>query len=244
MSNVTNEGMFRPGPGATERSGTTGQPSGMSGQQPGVAGQAGRMGASGQLGGTDAAGQAGGSGAESVKQRSQHELDAARGAASEAVGTVKRQASELGHAVSQEASKVGSEAKRSATEAAQRLRSEGTAMLARQKNAAAEELAHLRDALQAASSKLDEHDDRRIADFAQVAADRLDMIAEYLRQQDLSRLSSDLSAAARRRPAMFYGGLFAIGLAASRFLKASSHHSHGPSQARAGSMNSNINRGF
>ena len=183
-----------------------------------------------------------GLGAESVKQRSQHELDSARGAASEAVGTVKQQAAELGHTVSHEASKLGEEAKRSATEAAQRLRSEGTAMLSRQKNAAAEELTHLRDALQAACTKLDEHDDRRIADFAQVAADRLDSIAEYLRQQDLSRLSSDLSAAARRRPEMFYGGLFAIGLAASRFLKASARHSHSSSQARGGSLNPN--RGF
>lgn len=214
MSNVTNEGMLRPGPGATERSGGTGTYSGSS--------------------------------TESVQQRSQHELEAARGAAGEAVGTVKQQAAELGQAVSQEASKIGADAKRSAGEAAQRLRSEGTAMLSRQKNAAAEELTHLRDALQAACTKLDEHDDRRIADVAQVAADRLDAIAEYLRQQDLSRLSSDLSAAARRRPAMFYGGLFAIGLAASRFLKASSRHghSHSSSQARGGSLNPNRNRGF
>ena len=212
MSNVTNEGMLRPGPGAPERSGGTGTYSGSS--------------------------------TESVQQRSQHELEAARGAAGEAVGTVKQQAAELGQAVSQEASKIGAEAKRSAGEAAQRLRSEGTAMLSRQKNAAAEELTHLRDALQAACTKLDEHDDRRIADVAQVAADRLDAIAEYLRQQDLSRLSADLSAAARRRPAMFYGGLFAIGLAASRFLKASSRHSHSSSQARGGSLNPNRNRGF
>lgn len=164
--------------------------------------------------------------ASGFQQQSHHQSEHAKQEVAAAADRLKSQAADLKQSVSQEASQASRKVRRSATEAAERLRDEGLAVFSRQRSAAAEELTHLRDALEAASEKLSEQDDHRVADLTQVAADRLDAVAEYLRQRDLGTLASDLSQAARRRPVLFYGGLFAIGVAASRFLKASSHHAH------------------
>lgn len=170
-----------------------------------------------------AASQTPGREAEQARSRSQQEAEATKQQVSEAAGSAKTQANELKHAVAAQASHAAQDARNAAVEAGQRLRSQGWSMIARQKNAAVEELTHLRDALNAASEKLREEDDRRIADCTHVAADRLDAVAEYLRSRDLDNLASDLTQVARRRPVLFYGSLFMTGLAASRFLKASAH---------------------
>lgn len=161
------------------------------------------------------------------QQQPFHETETAKQEMAAAADRLQSQAADLKQSVGQEASQASRKVRRSATEAAERLRDEGLAVFSRQRSAAAEELTHLRDALEAASEKLSEQDDHRIADVTQVAADRLDAVAEYLRERDLGTLASDLSRAARRRPVLFYGGLFAVGVAASRFFKASSHHGHG-----------------
>jgi hypothetical protein len=180
-----------------------------------------------------ASGQQGTSEGTHGKQRLHEESEATKRGASEAVGAVKEQASELSHTVSQEAGKIASEAKWSAVEAAERLRSEGVSIFSRQKAAAANELLHLRDALNAASDKLREEDDGRIADMTHVVADQLDTAVRYLRDRDLNHLASDVAESARRRPVLFYGGLFAVGLAASRFFKASAHRSQSQRTSQA-----------
>lgn len=166
-------------------------------------------------------------------QQPHHQSEHAKQEVAAAADRLKSQAVDLKQSVSQEASQASRKVRRSAAEAAQRLRDEGLAVFSRQRSAAAEELMHLRDALEAASEKLSEQDDHRVADLTQVAADRLDAVAEYLRKRDLGTLAADLSQAARRRPVLFYGGLFAVGVAASRFLKASSHHGHHTAASRS-----------
>lgn len=162
-----------------------------------------------------------------AQQQPHRETAATKQEMAAAADRLQAQAAELKQSVSQEAVQTSRQVRRSATAAAQRLREEGLAVFTRQRHAAAEELTHLRNALETASEKLSEQEDHRVADLTQVAADRLDAVAEYLRQRDFGTLAADLSQAARRRPALFYGGLFAVGLAASRFFKASAHHDHG-----------------
>jgi hypothetical protein len=61
----------------------------------------------------------------------------------------------------------------------------------------------------------------QVASFADTAAGQVDRFAQYLRganAQDLLRQTEDF---ARRQPAIFLGGALALGLIASRFLKAS-----------------------
>ena len=60
------------------------------------------------------------------------------------------------------------------------------------------------------------------AKLAEQAADRVDRVGGYLRESDADRILSDVEDFGRRNPwAVALGGL-ALGLAASRFLKASS----------------------
>jgi hypothetical protein len=46
-------------------------------------------------------------------------------------------------------------------------------------------------------------------------------VAEYLREADGGRMARDLESLARRQPALVFGGAFALGLIAARFLKSS-----------------------
>lgn len=78
------------------------------------------------------------------------------------------------------------------------------------------------------------------------AADRLDDVAEAVRDMDLSVLPARLSAFARKNPAAFLGGAAILGIAVGRFFKAqgpqepsgpdlSLHHIPAPDDAPGGS---------
>jgi ElaB/YqjD/DUF883 family membrane-anchored ribosome-binding protein len=60
------------------------------------------------------------------------------------------------------------------------------------------------------------------ASFADQAAERIESLGEYLRRANADRMLSDVEDFARRRPWSIAAGGFAIGLIASRLLKASS----------------------
>jgi hypothetical protein len=64
-------------------------------------------------------------------------------------------------------------------------------------------------------------DQPQIAGFADTAADQVDRASQYLRQTDFQGLIRGAEDFARRQPAVFLGGALALGLVASRFLKAS-----------------------
>ncbi|HVE93202.1 MAG TPA: hypothetical protein VNE62_13025 [Actinomycetota bacterium] len=58
------------------------------------------------------------------------------------------------------------------------------------------------------------------------AAERVEGLAGYLTGANADRLLSDLEDLARRQPAVVVGACFALGFAASRFVKASSSRRH------------------
>jgi hypothetical protein len=62
------------------------------------------------------------------------------------------------------------------------------------------------------------------ARVAEQVADRAESFGSYLRDADGERLLGDVEAFARRQPWLVAAGGLALGLAASRFLKASSNH--------------------
>ncbi len=59
------------------------------------------------------------------------------------------------------------------------------------------------------------------AEFGHAVSGQVDRIAAYLRGRDINQLMNDAEDVARRSPAMFLGGAFAIGFLATRFLKSS-----------------------
>jgi hypothetical protein len=64
-------------------------------------------------------------------------------------------------------------------------------------------------------------DDADIAHYTRMIAGKLDGAASYVRQHDFQQLRHDAEDLARRHPAIFFGGMFVLGMAAARFLKAS-----------------------
>ena len=64
-------------------------------------------------------------------------------------------------------------------------------------------------------------DQPQIASLADTAAQQVDRAGDYLRQTDFQGIVRGAEDFARRQPAVFLGGALALGLVASRFLKAS-----------------------
>jgi hypothetical protein len=61
-----------------------------------------------------------------------------------------------------------------------------------------------------------------LSDYVSRAADGLESATSYFRDKDLGEIVDDVERFARREPALFIGGAFALGLLAARFLKSSS----------------------
>ena len=72
----------------------------------------------------------------------------------------------------------------------------------------------------------------QIAGFADTAAQQVDRASEYLRETDFQGLVRGAEDFARRQPAVFLGGALALGLVASRFLKASPSEGSQPGNRR------------
>lgn len=89
------------------------------------------------------------------------------------------------------------------------------------KNAAAERVLSCSDQLRDAQHSAERAEDPNIAHFAGQAADRLEQVADYLRDADFGRLRQDATDVARRHPALFLGGMFVAGLVLGNLAKAS-----------------------
>lgn len=60
------------------------------------------------------------------------------------------------------------------------------------------------------------------AKYSDSLAQQIEQISDYFENQDLRQMARDLEGFARRNPAIFIGGAFALGIFAARFLKSSS----------------------
>ena len=65
-----------------------------------------------------------------------------------------------------------------------------------------------------------EADQPQIAGAALTAADQADKVARYLRETDARQFIGNVEDSARKKPLIFLGGAFLLGIAASRFVKA------------------------
>lgn len=106
-----------------------------------------------------------------------------------------------------------------AAEAARMLRERGTSMLSDQKTRAASTLEGFGSAIHAAGDRLAGDHDNALAGYVHGAADQVSVLANYLKDQPVESLVTDLRDMARRRPEYFVGGMFLAGLALARFAK-------------------------
>jgi hypothetical protein len=90
-----------------------------------------------------------------------------------------------------------------------------------QKNRAADGLGGIADVFRTASNEL-RNENETLASYVDMAGDQMRRFADQIRQKGVADMLDDVQAFARRRPALFIGGAFLIGIGIARFLKASS----------------------
>ena len=95
-----------------------------------------------------------------------------------------------------------------------------TSRVDEQKNRAADGLGGIADVFRSAGNEL-RTENEALASYVDMASDQMRRFADTIRQRGVSDMLDDVAVFARRRPALFIGGAFLIGLGIARFLKSS-----------------------
>jgi hypothetical protein len=103
-----------------------------------------------------------------------------------------------------------------------------------QKQTATQSLHSVADALHGTGKTLESNGPAPVANYANMAGDKVDGFAQYLEQTSVTNLIGDAENFARQHSSWFLGGALALGFAASRFIKAST-----PSPSGSGGYGSN-----
>ena len=104
-----------------------------------------------------------------------------------------------------------------------------------QKSRAAQSLTSVAQALRTTSQQLRGGEQEPIAHVTEQAAGVMDNVSTYLRDARVEDMVADVEGFARRQPALFFGGAFALGFLAARFLKSSGNsHNGGSNRGYAG----------
>lgn len=125
----------------------------------------------------------------------------------------------IGH---QQATQVKEQVQEKAADLKEQVTAQATDRLSGQKDAASEGLNTVAHAFRQTSEQLRGNDQDTIAQYVDRAAGQVEQFAGYLSKSDLRGIARDAESFARREPALFLGGAFAVGLLAARFLKSSS----------------------
>ncbi len=146
---------------------------------------------------------------------------AASGSRSSAAKKASETMSETARRAEERVEKAAAQAGEKARQTARQAQDEGWQFMTRQKTRLSEHAAHYSHSTRAMAEKLREEDDANLAGYADSVAVQLDRAAGYLRERDLGGMLEDIEDTVRRRPEVFFGGMFIAGMAFARFLKAS-----------------------
>jgi hypothetical protein len=143
----------------------------------------------------------------------------------EALGRVLDQAQQTAEQVTNrihgEAAPVVEQAQQAAGQVADQARQQAANRVESQKDQAINVLAMLAQAVRQTSQELRGQEQPMLADCVDRTAQSVEQMANYLRARDVGALLDDTQSFARRNPALFLGGSFALGLLAARFFKSS-----------------------
>jgi hypothetical protein len=114
--------------------------------------------------------------------------------------------------------------KKSDLENQQNVREIAETQISIQKEKASGGLGQLVQALRKSEEHLRGQQQEQIAGYVEKAANQLERISESIKTADLRQWVDQVEGLARREPAMFLGGAFALGLLGARFLKSSGRH--------------------
>jgi hypothetical protein len=90
-----------------------------------------------------------------------------------------------------------------------------------QKSKAADTIGTVAQTLRGSTDQLRDQNQEQIGQYIASAADQMERLAEYLRTTETDELVRKAEEIARRQPALFLGGAFALGILSARFLKSS-----------------------
>src|SRR5918999_2192467 len=112
--------------------------------------------------------------------------------------------------------------KSEATGVAQDVKRQGQEQFEARKHTAADQTEKLAGVVDRVAEELKGQDQQSLADYAGQLAGSMKSFAENLRGRSLDELVKDTQQLARNNPTLFLMGSVAVGIALSRFLKASS----------------------
>jgi hypothetical protein len=95
-----------------------------------------------------------------------------------------------------------------------------TSRVDEQKNRAADGLGGIADVIRNAGNEL-RVENEALASYVDAASDQMRRFADQIREKGVSEMMDDVNQFARRRPALFIGGAFLVGIGLARFLKSS-----------------------
>lgn len=107
---------------------------------------------------------------------------------------------------------------------ADKVRERAAAQLNTQKNRATDGIGSVAQVARETTQHLRERQHETVAGYVEQAADQLERFSQGLKNKDVGELVEDAQRLARRQPALFVGGAFALGLAGARFFKSSPAH--------------------
>ena len=117
------------------------------------------------------------------------------------------------------------QAKQTTNEVVNQVQQQASSEINRQKESAASELTTVVNAVRRFGETLTNEGQgpisRAAAQYGDKAADGLDRVAKYLRDQDPKKLLNDVQSFGRRQPALLIGGAFLLGFAGARLIKSS-----------------------
>ena len=89
------------------------------------------------------------------------------------------------------------------------------------KNRAADTLSGVADSLRTSSQQIRDNGQEDMSRYIERAAQQVDRVANYLQSADVREMAGQVEDFARRQPAAFMAGAFALGFVASRVIKSS-----------------------
>jgi len=122
--------------------------------------------------------------------------------------------------IAQAAREMASKVKSAASDTVAKAKAEAERVVTEKKETAANRLGGYSSAIRDTAKSMEEKSPN-IAWFTERAADKLQGVADYMRNRDLAGLRGDCENFARRNPALFFGGMFFAGLLVGNRLKAS-----------------------
>jgi len=134
-------------------------------------------------------------------------------------GTTNATMRDVADQAKETAGQVADQTKQAARQVVDQARDQATSKLGTQKDNAAAGLNSVAQALRQTGQHLREQDQTGVTSYIDGAADQVEQLSSYLQNHDIGQLVDDVEYFARRRPALFVGGAFLLGILGARFLK-------------------------